>query len=87
MSKHSIIVDIVIETFLYFSYNRAKIHWSVFRKVLSDDLGVLVDSGDWTTVLEYVLSAWEVVSMTPVWDNPVHNVTRIACFKHLGEYE
>ena len=77
---------IIIKTFLYFSYNRAKIHWSVFRKVLSDDLGVLVESEDWTTVVEYVLSAWEVVSMTPVWDNPVHNVSRISCFKHLGKY-
>ena len=66
------------------SYNRAKIHLSVFRKILLEDVEMLVESQQWVTVLDYVISAWEIVSMTPIWDNPVHNVSRISCFKHLA---
>ena len=45
---------------------RTKVHWAVFRKVLSDDLGELVESQHWDTVTEYIMAAWEVVTMTPV---------------------
>ena len=44
-----------------FSSSRARVQ-SMFRKVLSDDLGKLVESGNWDTVTEYIM-----VTMTPVW--------------------
>ena len=56
----------------------------MFRKVLSDDLGELVESGNWDTVTEYIMAAWEVVTMTPVWEENVHNSTRNGCFRLLA---
>ena len=64
--------------------SRTKVHWAVFRKVLSDDLGELVESGNWDTVTEYVMAAWEVITMTPVWEENVHNSTRNGCFRLLA---
>ena len=64
--------------------SRTKVHWAVFRKVLSDDLGELVESGNWDTVTEYIMAAWEVVTMTPVWEENVHNSTRNGCFRLLA---
>ena len=66
---------------------RTKVHWAVFRKVLSDDLGELVESGHWDTVTEYILAAWEVVTMTPVWEESVHNNTRNTCFRLTTSYQ
>ena len=54
-------------------------------KVLSYDLGELVESGHWDTVTEYILAAWEVVTMTPVWEESVHNNTRNTCFRLLAQ--
>ena len=65
--------------------SRTKVHWAVFRKVLCDDLGELVESGDGDTVIEFVMAAWEVVTMTPVWEENVHNSTRNNCFKLLAQ--
>jgi len=65
--------------------SRTKVHWAVFRKVLCDDLGELVESGDGETVIEYVMAAWELVTMTPVWEENVHNSTRNNCFKLLAQ--
>ena len=33
---------------------------------------------------EYVTLVWEIVSATPLWDNPVHNTTRVTCFKNMA---
>ena len=54
-------------------------------KVLSYDLGELVESGHWDTVTEYIMAAWEVVTMTPVWEESVHNNTRNTCFRLLAQ--
>ena len=40
--------------------------------------------GQWASVLEYVVLAWDIVSVTPLWDNPVHNTSRSSCFKHMA---
>jgi len=63
--------------------SRTKVHWTVFRKVLTDDLGELVESEIWDTVIEYIMAAWEVVDMTPVCEENV-NSTRNCCFKLLA---
>lgn len=34
--------------------------------------------------MEYVFMAWKYVYKTPMWDLPVHNATRIQCFKSLS---
>ena len=54
-------------------------------KVISDDLGELVESQHWDTVTEYIMAAWEVVTMTPVWEESVHNNTRNTCFRLLAQ--
>ena len=64
---------------------RTKVHWAVFRKVLSDDLGELLESQHWDTVTEYIMAVWEVVTMTPVWEESVHNNTRNTCFRLLAQ--
>ena len=45
---------------------------------------MLMESGQWDSVLEYVALAWEIVGATPVWANPSHNTIRNSCFKHLA---
>ena len=64
--------------------SRTKVHWTVFRKVLTDDLGELVESETWDTVIEYIMAAWEVVDMTPVWEENALNSIRNCCFKLLA---
>ena len=65
--------------------SRTKVHWAVFRKVLSDDLGELMESREWDTIAEYIMAAWEVVTMTPLWEENVLNSTRNCCFKLLAQ--
>ena len=36
----------------------------------------LVESGNWDTMTEYIM-----VTMTPVWEENVHNNTRYGCFR------
>jgi len=43
--------------------NRCKIQWAVFRKAMTDDLTELLESRCWSTVLDYVMAAWETVTM------------------------
>ena len=57
-------------------FSRARVHWAVFRKVLSEDHGKLVESGNWDTVTEYIM-----VTMTLVWEENVHNSPRYGCFR------
>ena len=66
------------------AYNRVSTHLSAFKKSLVEDLSMLLGSGQWDSVLEYVITAWDIVRSTPVWDNPVHNTSRNSCFKHLA---
>jgi len=66
------------------AYNRVSTHLSAFKKSLVEDLSMLLESGQWDSVLEYVITAWDIVRSTPVWDNPVHNTSRSSCFKHLA---
>ena len=45
---------------------------------------MLLGAGQWDSVLDYVIIAWDIVRVTPVWDNLTHNTSRIGCFKHLA---
>jgi len=66
------------------AYKRVATHLAAFKKSLVEDINVLLEAGQWDSVLEFVLIVWEIVKATPVWDNSVHNTTRISCFKHLA---
>jgi len=66
------------------AHNRVYTHLLAFKKSLVEDLGMLVNAGQWDSVLEYVILSWDIVARTPVWTNPVHNTTRNSCYKHLA---
>ena len=66
------------------AHNRVHTHLLAFKKSLLEDLRMLVDAGQWDSVLEYVVHSWDIVVGTPVWSNQVHNTTRNSCFKHLA---
>jgi len=66
------------------AHNRVYTHLLAFKKSLVEDLGMLVNAGQWDSVLEYVIMSWDIVAGTPIWTNPVHNTTRNSCFKHLA---
>merc|ERR1719309_286045 len=55
------------------AYNRVSVHLSAFKKSLLEDLAMLVEAGQWASVLKYVIMTWEIVRATPVWANPPHN--------------
>jgi len=65
------------------SYNRAKIHLSMVKKVFLEDMGSLTGSCQWKAVMDYTLVAFEIVTLIPVFENPVHNSIRNECFKYL----
>jgi len=67
-----------------FAYNRVSVHLLAFKKTLSDGLKSLVESQQWTSVVDYVTMAWAFVRSTPVWNNPCHNTIRRTCFKSLS---
>jgi len=66
------------------AYKRVSTHLAAFKKSLVEDVNVLLEAGQWDSVLDFVITVWEIVKATPVWDNSVHNTTRISCFKHLA---
>jgi len=66
------------------AHNRVYTHLLAFKKSLVEDLGMLVNAGQWDSVYEYVILSWDIVGGTPVWTNPVHNTTRNSCYKHLA---
>jgi len=66
------------------AYNRVSVHLSAFKKSLLEDLALLLGAGQWASVLEYVIMAWEIVQATPIWANPIHNTSRNSCFKHMA---
>jgi len=66
------------------AYKQVAIHLVNLKKCLVSDLDMLVDAGQWDSVMEFVTLVWEIVSATPLWDNPVHNTTRVTCFKHMA---
>ena len=73
----------MIRSFI-FSYNRAKIHLSMVKKVFLEDMGSLTGSCQWKAVMDYTLVAFDIVTLIPVFENPVHNSIRNECFKYLG---
>jgi len=66
------------------AFNRVTTHLAAFKKSLVEDLNMLQEAGQWASVLEYVILAWDIVMGTPVWDNITHNTSRMSCFKHLA---
>lgn len=54
------------------------------QKAVMDEGKNIASSTQWETVIEFVLLAWELVSGTPLWDNPPHNAPRRQCFKFLA---
>jgi hypothetical protein len=45
---------------------------------------MLLEAGQWDSVLDYVIMAWDIVMATPVWDNPTHNTIRFSCSEHMA---
>ncbi|XP_050521064.1 uncharacterized protein LOC126894243 [Daktulosphaira vitifoliae] len=66
------------------AYNRVSTHVLAFKKCVVDQGRRLVDSNQWSVVMDYVFMAWKHVRNTPVWDNPPHNAARRQCFKSLS---
>ncbi len=65
------------------SYNRVYTHLLALKKAVGDQGKQLVDSQQWSCVVEHCIMAWGYVKATPVWDNPPHNNIRRQCFKTL----
>ncbi|XP_054264374.1 uncharacterized protein LOC128987517 [Macrosteles quadrilineatus] len=66
------------------AYSRAAIHVLAFKKCVLEQGRKLVESQQWTAVIEYTQMAWRYVRATPLWDNPPHNAARRQCFKTLA---
>jgi len=66
------------------AYSRVATHLAAFKKSVVEDLKMLLEAGQWASVLEYVILAWDIVRVTPLWDNPVHNTSRSSCFKDMA---
>jgi len=66
------------------AFNRVTTNLAAFKKSLVEDLTMLLEAGQWASVLEYVILAWDIVVVTPVWDNITHNTSRSSCFKHMA---
>jgi len=66
------------------SYNRVSIHLQEFKKKLVLDVNMLSEAGQWESLVEYMIQAWDFVYHTPNWENIIHNHDRISCFKHLA---
>ena len=43
------------------------------------------ESQHWDTATKYIMAAWEVVTMTPVWEESVHNNTWNTCCRLLAQ--
>uniref|UniRef100_A0A1B6CXA6 Uncharacterized protein n=1 Tax=Clastoptera arizonana TaxID=38151 RepID=A0A1B6CXA6_9HEMI len=66
------------------AYNRAATHVIAFKKCVLEQGRNLVESQQWSAVVDYVLLSWSYVRSTPLWDNPPHNAARRQCFKSLA---
>ncbi|VVC41008.1 Tethering factor for nuclear proteasome Cut8/Sts1 [Cinara cedri] len=67
------------------AYNRVSIHLLEFKKCVINQGRHLVESSQWSVVIDYVFMAWKYVRRTPIWDCPSHNAARKQCFKSLSE--
>jgi len=65
------------------SYNRAKIHLSMVKKVFLEDMSSLTGSCQWKAVMDYTVVAFDIVTLIPVFENPVHNSIRNECLRYL----
>jgi len=66
------------------AFNRVATHLAALKRSLIEDLNMLLEAGQWDSVLDFVLAAWDIVQTSPIWNNPVHNTTRVSCFKYLA---
>ena len=66
------------------AYHRVVTHLVAFKKCLVEDLNMLLEAGQWDSLVEFVVKSWDIVGATPLWDNPAHNTSRNSCFKHLA---
>lgn len=66
------------------AYHRAAAHLVNFKKTVTDHGRRFVESKQWDVVMDYVIMAWKLVHLIPVFDNPSHNLPRRQCFKFLA---
>ncbi|XP_014259525.1 tethering factor for nuclear proteasome sts1 isoform X2 [Cimex lectularius] len=66
------------------AYNRASTHVLTFKKAILEAGKVLTASQQWEAVIAFVILGWEQTALTPLWENPPHNVARKQCFKFLA---
>ncbi|KAG7199275.1 hypothetical protein KM043_018137 [Ampulex compressa] len=68
------------------AYSRAYIHLDAFQKAIIEQGKKLLESQHWTSVMQYVCSAWSITKELPEWENQgLHNTTR-RCFKILAQF-
>jgi hypothetical protein len=66
------------------AFSRAQIHLQNFKRYLTSVGTRMTRSEQWSSVVEFVVLAWNHVRLTPCWDKPYHNDIKSKCFKFLS---
>lgn len=66
------------------AFSRASLHLIAFKTTIVENLSQLSDSCHYDALVDYVLTAWQYVRDTPIFENPSHNSVRRHCFKILS---
>ncbi|XP_076828877.1 uncharacterized protein LOC143475022 [Brachyhypopomus gauderio] len=67
-------------------YRKAYPHLLAFKRSCVEGGQILVQSGKFENVLEFVLGAWQCASELPQWDTSNHNGVREQCYGALAGY-
>ncbi|XP_063067902.1 uncharacterized protein LOC134459472 [Engraulis encrasicolus] len=67
-------------------YRKAYPHLLAFKRSCQEGGQTLVRTGDWESVLEFVLAGWRCTSELPQWDTTGHNVLRQHCYSALARH-
>ncbi|XP_026867215.2 uncharacterized protein LOC113578260 isoform X2 [Electrophorus electricus] len=67
-------------------YRKAYPHLLAFKRSCVEGGQILVQSGKFENVLEFVLGAWQCASELPQWDTSNHNSIREQCYHALAGY-
>ncbi|CAG7718140.1 unnamed protein product [Allacma fusca] len=66
------------------AFTRAQVHLQNFKKYLTSTGIRMTKSEQWSSVVKFVILAWNHARLTPKWDKPYHNDIKAKCFKFLS---
>ncbi|XP_043503122.1 uncharacterized protein LOC122524765 isoform X1 [Polistes fuscatus] len=66
------------------AYSRAYIHLEAFQKAVIDQGRILLDSQHWSSLMQYVFAAWNIIKELPEWESQGLDNTTCKCFKNLA---